>query len=56
MSTPNQDCPLMEARFPVIGLDVWEHASAISSIKTGARSISATGGINGESGSGGTPI
>jgi Fe-Mn family superoxide dismutase len=26
ISTANQDCPLMEARFPVIGLDVWEHA------------------------------
>ncbi len=26
MSTPNQDCPLMEGKFPVIGLDVWEHA------------------------------
>jgi Fe-Mn family superoxide dismutase len=25
-STANQDCPLMEAKFPVIGLDVWEHA------------------------------
>jgi superoxide dismutase, Fe-Mn family len=25
-STPNQDCPLMEGKFPVIGLDVWEHA------------------------------
>src|ERR1039457_4800619 len=26
MSTANQDSPLMEGRFPVIGLDVWEHA------------------------------
>jgi Fe-Mn family superoxide dismutase len=25
-STPNQDCPLMERRFPVLGCDVWEHA------------------------------
>jgi Fe-Mn family superoxide dismutase len=25
-STPNQDTPLMEGRFPVMGLDVWEHA------------------------------
>jgi superoxide dismutase, Fe-Mn family len=25
-SSANQDCPLMEAKFPVIGLDVWEHA------------------------------
>jgi Fe-Mn family superoxide dismutase len=25
-STPNQDCPVMEGKFPVIGLDVWEHA------------------------------
>jgi superoxide dismutase, Fe-Mn family len=25
-STANQDSPLMEARFAVIGLDVWEHA------------------------------
>src|SRR5580704_14163636 len=25
-STPNQDCPIMEGKFPVIGLDVWEHA------------------------------
>jgi len=25
-STANQDCPLMESKFPVIGLDVWEHA------------------------------
>ncbi len=26
MSTPNQDNPLMEGKFAVIGLDVWEHA------------------------------
>jgi superoxide dismutase, Fe-Mn family len=26
ISTPNQDSPLMQAAFPVIGLDVWEHA------------------------------
>src|ERR1700712_5009680 len=26
ISTANQDCPLMEGKFPVIGLDVWEHA------------------------------
>ena len=25
-STANQDCPLMEGKFPVMGLDVWEHA------------------------------
>jgi Fe-Mn family superoxide dismutase len=25
-STPNQDNPLMEGKFAVIGLDVWEHA------------------------------
>jgi superoxide dismutase, Fe-Mn family len=26
ISTANQDCPVMEGKFPVIGLDVWEHA------------------------------
>lgn len=26
MSTPNQDTPLMEGHFPIIGNDVWEHA------------------------------
>jgi len=26
ISTANQDSPLMEGHFPVIGLDVWEHA------------------------------
>ena len=26
MSTPNQDTPIMEGKYPVIGLDVWEHA------------------------------
>ena len=26
ISTANQDCPLMEGKFPVMGLDVWEHA------------------------------
>jgi Fe-Mn family superoxide dismutase len=25
-STANQDSPVMEAKFPIIGLDVWEHA------------------------------
>ena len=25
-STPNQDTPLAEGLFPVIGVDVWEHA------------------------------
>lgn len=25
-STPNQDNPFMDGKFPVIGLDVWEHA------------------------------
>jgi Fe-Mn family superoxide dismutase len=26
MSTANQDSPIMEGAFPVIGIDVWEHA------------------------------
>ena len=26
ISTANQDSPLMEGAFPVIGVDVWEHA------------------------------
>lgn len=26
VSTANQDSPLMEGKFPIIGLDVWEHA------------------------------
>jgi Fe-Mn family superoxide dismutase len=26
ISTANQDSPVMEGRFPVMGLDVWEHA------------------------------
>ena len=26
ISTANQDSPLMEGKFPVFGLDVWEHA------------------------------
>lgn len=26
MSTANQDCPLMANQFPVMGVDVWEHA------------------------------
>jgi Fe-Mn family superoxide dismutase len=25
-STPNQDTPVMEGKFPVMGIDVWEHA------------------------------
>ena len=25
-STPNQDSPVMEGKYPVMGLDVWEHA------------------------------
>jgi len=26
ISTPNQDSPLMDGQYPVMGLDVWEHA------------------------------
>src|SRR5437588_4740514 len=26
LSTPNQDSPVMEGKYPVMGLDVWEHA------------------------------
>ncbi len=26
VSTPNQDCPIMDGKFPVMGCDVWEHA------------------------------
>jgi superoxide dismutase, Fe-Mn family len=26
ISTANQDCPIMEGKAPVMGLDVWEHA------------------------------
>jgi superoxide dismutase, Fe-Mn family len=26
LSTANQDCPLMNGQYPVIGIDVWEHA------------------------------
>lgn len=26
VSTANQDCPLMTGQFPVLGVDVWEHA------------------------------
>ena len=26
VSTPNQDNPVMEGKFPIMGLDVWEHA------------------------------
>jgi Superoxide dismutase len=25
-STPNQDTPIMEGRYPILGVDVWEHA------------------------------
>jgi Fe-Mn family superoxide dismutase len=25
-STPNQDTPLMDSKYPVMGIDVWEHA------------------------------
>jgi Fe-Mn family superoxide dismutase len=26
LSTPNQDSPLMKGQFPILGVDVWEHA------------------------------
>ena len=26
ISLPNQDCPVMEGKTPIMGLDVWEHA------------------------------
>lgn len=26
VSLPNQDCPVMEGKTPIMGLDVWEHA------------------------------
>jgi len=26
LSSANQDCPLMEGHYPVLGVDVWEHA------------------------------
>ena len=26
LSTANQDCPLMDGHYPVMGIDVWEHA------------------------------
>jgi len=26
VSTPNQDSPLMNGQFPILGVDVWEHA------------------------------
>ena len=26
ISTPNQDCPIMEGQVPILGVDVWEHA------------------------------
>jgi Fe-Mn family superoxide dismutase len=25
-STANQDSPVMEGKFPILGIDVWEHA------------------------------
>ena len=29
-STPNQDSPLMQGHFPILGIDVWEHAYYLS--------------------------
>jgi Fe-Mn family superoxide dismutase len=26
VSTPNQDCPIMDGKIPLLGVDVWEHA------------------------------
>nr|MDJ0772010.1 Fe-Mn family superoxide dismutase [Mastigocoleus sp. MO_167.B18] len=26
ITTPNQDSPLMEGKYPIMGNDVWEHA------------------------------
>ncbi len=26
ISLPNRDAPIMEGKFPILGLDVWEHA------------------------------
>jgi superoxide dismutase, Fe-Mn family len=26
ISTPNQDCPVMDGKTPIMGVDVWEHA------------------------------